>query len=219
MTTESTAFELEPIPAALQRAALAAITWSSRSYLRRRRARLPAIGESVHVTTVLRFPETLVPALDVAPRHYRYPANTVHITVANLDERTVDVEVALATLREQRLPAVTVQVEGLGCSRDTLFLRCIHGPAMTELRAQVRAAFGLVEPPRLTLRAMYSRLTFANVVRFDGAGTWPSRGRWGRDRISVTLPAMEVVRTDRYLSDAATTLLARVRLGARERGR
>jgi hypothetical protein len=189
--------------------ALAAITWASCRRLRRRRTPLPPIGDAAHVTTVLRLPSEVVPLLDVGPRHHRYPPHTVHVTVANLDESTVDIESAVASLQRRALDPVSISIEGIGCSPDTLFLRCVYGPALAALRAEVRQVFGLGRPSRRAVGALFSQLTFANVVRFDGAGTWPGRGH---TRATVELRALEVVRTDRYLSDAGTTVLARIPL-------
>ena len=56
---------------------------------------------------------------------------------------------------------------------------------------------------------VYGAITYANVVRFGETGYWPGRGR---HRASFVADEVEVVRTDRYLSADATSVLAVVPL-------
>jgi hypothetical protein len=72
----------------------------------------------------------------------------------------------------------------------------------------VRAEFGIPAPRQLGA-AFFGRLSYANVVRFDG------RARWHPTpfaRTTVTCTEMEIVRTDRVLSAEGTVVLARVAL-------
>ena len=158
------------LSAGIQGLAFDALTMRSRRGLRSRLTPLPPIGRADHLTAVIRLPPDLVPRLDVGGSHYVYPSDTVHVTVTNLDRATVEPTIAIARLRALDLEAPRFVITGLGCSPDTLFLRCVHDAAFVELRRHVRRAFGVERTGRPQLA---SRLSFANVVRFDGPGTWP----------------------------------------------
>lgn len=140
--------------------------------------------------------------------HYVYPPDTVHVTVTNLDDATSPLDAAIAELTAADLRAPTFTITGLGCSPDTVFLRCIHDGAFALLRAEVRHAFGVAGSPR---RAgwVFERLSFANVIRFDGSARWT---RVPTPRTTVTCTELEIVRTDRFLSERGTTVLARLAL-------
>lgn len=199
--------------ASAQRAWMALMTWTSRARASRRTAGLPPHGTATYYTTIVRLPPEVVPALDVAPPDHRYPSEHVHVTVVNLDEATVPMEQALASLRRRDLPAVRLRIEGLGRSPGTLFLRCIHDHSLRRLRAEVRDAFG-APPPPWPERA-FAWLSFANVARFEGSGCWPGRGHV---RADVVIEELELVTTDRFLSAEATTVLARLPLGGPDAG-
>jgi hypothetical protein len=154
----------------------------------------------------------VVPTIDGCASHYVYPVHTVHVTVCNLDAATVDVEDGIACLRRMALPAPTLAIGGIGCSPDTLFLRCTFATAFAELRSAVRRAFGVTRSRPSSW--FYSSVAFANVVRFNGPGVWPGPIEVGA---VVTVVELEVVWTDRFLSDAGTQVLARIPLGSTTR--
>lgn len=194
-------------PAAVQRTLALSLTGISRLSFRRRPTSLPAHGGSEHLTAIIRLGAHVVPEIE-APGHFVYPPHTVHITVTNLDGATVEVNAAISALGDRLPIAPTFHLGGVGCSPDTLFLRCVHDGAFGELRNALRGAFGM--PSGFSpVRWLFDRLSFANVVRFDGRGQWLS---------AAAPPAMvvglevEIVRTDRYLSDDATVVLARIPL-------
>lgn len=195
---------------AAQRLILAGLTRVSRARISRRHQPLPPLGEAAHLTAVIRVGAKAVPTIEVDRGHYRYPPPTVHVTVTNLDGATVDPEVAVDRLASLRagLAAPALGVEGLGCSPDTLFLRCVHDQHFDRLREAVVEAFGV--PARGPGRGwLFDRLTFANVVRFNGPGQWATTPI---SRRTVIGRELEIVRTDRYLSDLGTTVLARLPL-------
>lgn len=196
------------MPAVLQAGALSLLTVSSRATARRRDRRLPPIGEPSLFTTVLRLPGVWSGVLPEYTGHYVYSPTSVHVTVTSLDGATRDLDDAIVTLGQRRLPAPTFTITGFGCSPGTVFLRCIHDDAFAELRAAVRSAFG-IEAPRRPDAALFGRLSYANVVRFEGRPTW-RRARW--KPATITCGEMEIVRTDRVLSDDGTVVLARVAL-------
>jgi hypothetical protein len=197
------------LPPILQRSALSLVTMTSRTRLRRRTAPLPPLGVPGHLTAVLRVGEGVVPDIRVGHQHYVYPKHTVHVTVSNLDRAAATVDAALERLSCLTLEAPMLTLEGLGCSSDTLFIRCVHDPAFGRLREMLVDAFE-VRRPAAPISWAFTRVTYANVVRFQGPGEW----------ISLDLPTrhvrcteLEIVRTDRFLSDAGTTVLARVPIG------
>ena len=184
------------------------MTTAARTGIGRRSTPLPPLGEQAHLTAVLRLGDSVVPAISAADRHYVYPPETVHVTVSNLDAAGADLEIALERLSVLPLEAPGFAIDRLGCSPDTLFLRCVHDHRFDHLRESVEEAFELKRSPSLK-SWLFGRLSFANVVRFDGPGEWqqiPSV------RIQVRCTTLEIVRTDRYLSSSGTTVLARIPL-------
>ena len=196
------------LPAAAQRVALATLSTTARARLDRRTDRLPVLGEQAHVTAVLRLGEGIVPEIAVADRHYVYPPASVHVTVSNLDMATVDVDEAVDRLSRLTLAAPTFVVDKLGCSQDTLFLRCVHDRPFDRLRVAVEDAFG-VAAGRSPSSWLFRRLSFANIVRFDGRGEWSDITV---APVQVRCTTLEIVRTDRYLSPSGTTVLRRLEL-------
>ena len=196
------------LPRVVQRLALTALTATARLGLSRRRAPLPPIGEHVHLTAVLRLGATLVPEITTTNLHYIYPPETVHVTVSNLDATNVDVEEAIERLAARRLSAPTFTVGGLGCSPDTLFLRCIHDERFDRLRLAVEQTFEL-PPSGSPMSWLFRRLSFANVVRFDGPGEWQELRH---SRAEARCTTLEIVRTDRYLSLQGTTVIRAIPL-------
>ncbi|MBI5090723.1 MAG: hypothetical protein HZB15_18185 [Actinobacteria bacterium] len=195
------------LPAVAQAAAMSMLTVASRPAIRRPH-RLPPIGTPSLLTTVLRLPGTWDQAQSAYAGHYVYPPGTVHLTVASLDGASRDTDEAISELVPRRLPAPTFTITGVGCSPGTVFLRCIHDDAFAELRAEVRRAFGR-PPDRHPAGALFGRLSYANVVRFDGPAHWRAVSFESR---RVTCDVLEVVRTDRVLSPAGTVVLARLPL-------
>ncbi|MDY7104936.1 MAG: hypothetical protein S0880_27430 [Actinomycetota bacterium] len=199
---------LDVAHAAAQRVWMSLMTAVSRAQAPRRTTGLPPHGTATYFSTVVRLPPELVPDLDIEAPDHRYRPEDVHVTVANLNDATVPMADALETLRGRELPAVRFRIEGLGRSPGTLFLRCVHDHTLRRLRTEIRDAFG-APPPPWPERA-FAWLSFANVARFDGPGTWPGRGDV---RADVTVDELELVTTDRFFSPEATTVLARLALG------
>jgi hypothetical protein len=187
---------------------LGAIAWTARPTLSTRRAPLPERGRATYRTAVVRLPPVDLPPLGLPARHHRYPAGTVHVTVANLDAARAPLDRAVAALGAEPLPPVRFRLAGLATSPDTVFVRCLYDGGFAALRRAVAAAFDL--PPRRSPRDIPYRWTaYANVVRFDGPGSWVADRRPSG---SVEAGVLEIVRTDRYLSAEATEVLARVPL-------
>jgi hypothetical protein len=200
----------------VQRLVADVVSWRSSAGLSRRGTPLPVIGEQArqYLTTVLRLNVPL-PEFEVADRHYRYPAHTVHVTVANVGRTSTSLVTALERLSGSGLAPVTLRLYGLGCSPDTIFIRVLYDKSFVRLRKAVRRAFDVPSGPFRSVRSLpYSAMAFANVIRFDGAGERPPRNMsiWGK----TTIDTMEIVLTDRVLSDEGTQVLASINLrGAR----
>jgi hypothetical protein len=197
--------ELTPVSARWrQRLLLHGIAWLSRPGLAHRSQALPESGRALHVTSVLRLPAVAVPELPVPARHHRYPPETIHVTVANLDRARATIDDGIEALRSVPLPRVRFTLAGLGTSPDTIFIRCLFGPEFVRLRRAVAEAFDL-PPRRSPLGFPYRHSAHANVVRFDGRGAWVSERRPAG---AVSCAALEIVRTDRFLSGVGTEILA-----------
>jgi hypothetical protein len=196
----------------VQRLVAGLVSWRSAATLDRRTEPLPVIGEPArrYLTTVLRLNVPLV-EVEVAERHYRYPAHTVHVTVANVGRTSTSLVTALERLDGSALAPVTLRLRGLGCSPNTIFIRVLYDRAFVQLREAVRHAFDVPSGPLQAVRTLpYSAMAFANVIRFDGAGEPPPRNIsiWG----AATIDTMEIVLTDRVLSDEGTQVLATISL-------
>lgn len=196
------------LPRLAQRAALTVVTLAARQRARHRNEHLPAQGQPIHRTAVLRLDGVALPELAVNDRHYVYPPGTVHVTVTNLDTATVEVADALARLRSCELPAPEFEVIGLGGSPDTLFLKCLHDERFGRLREVTRRAFGVPEAG-LGVTWLFDRLSYANVVRFNGPGQWVDAPVARQRR---RCPELEIVRTDRFLSESGTIVEHRLPL-------
>lgn len=198
------------LPPWTQAAILTGVTHASRRSLERRGSPLPQVGRPNTLTSILRIPPgtLLVPMLDVdATEHHVYPPESIHITVANLDNRRVDIDIGLARLAKMSLSAPRFVFSHFGCSPDTLFVACIHDAALQRLRTAVTDAFE-VAPARGGGR-IAQLVTYANVVRFHGPGRWP--GPLPLNTTSV-LDHLELVHTDRVLSKTGTSIIANQQL-------
>ncbi len=174
---------------------------------------LPLLGEAIHQTCVLRL-DVPVPVLAESGKgHYQYPKGSLHVTVLNVDDSSVDVSDAVNRLRSQLLAPVPFRICGFGYSPDTIFLKVSHGPEMAHLRAAVRKAFEMVEPSSIRGR-LFESVSFANVIRFGSGARQVAGSLWYDGCRAVTVDAMEIVQTDRYLSPRGTTLLGAIDLAS-----
>ncbi len=117
----------------------------------------------------------------------------------------------MARLGEQPLPVARFTLAGLGVSSHTVFVRCLYDAGFAALRRAVSEAFDLPTRPS----PVHRWTAWANVVRFDGAGTWVASPEPAG---TVEAAVLEVVRTDRYLSSEGTEVLATVPLGHQHPG-
>lgn len=151
----------------------------------------------------------LVRELLGAQQHYVYPATDLHLTVLNL-EVGGDAAVAPATAVLAATPPFRVELHGLGMSQQSVFVRVFDDGGLVTLRRRLISLVG-VRPP-WPLR----QLGFVNVIRFRGPEVHELadavRARRRRPFGSFVVGEAELVRTDKVLSQAGTTLIAKVSL-------
>jgi hypothetical protein len=178
------------------------------------------LGEPRFVSCIARLPAEIAARLEEAaeplgriqPEHHRYPADEIHMTVLGLADSAGAEE--LAPIFAQHGP-LTIEVGGLNVSSSTVFAELYpHGPGLLTLRRDLRRAESDEHGP--AARWLRRRLAHANVIRFGtpvdprlltGVGGL-RRARFGRFRIEE----VELVRTDKVLSDAGTRTLGRFTL-------
>ena len=208
------------------------VRWSgwaaTRASAGRRAYAVPASGPAaaVHLTTVVRLPapvaEALAPALDrlraLGPGHHWYPPETMHVTVQNLDGAVPAdrIEQGAGDLVAAH-PPFRLTVRGLGAAPGAVYAVALPGDAT--LRS-LRAGLGRLAAGRRPRRPRVGRgLGHANLARFSGPvtpGFLAELARMGgQDFGSFTVEEVELVRTDRLLSPAGATTLARTRLAGR----
>jgi hypothetical protein len=171
------------------------------------------------VTCVVRLPPVLavpihqvVRGLPGVKQHYVYPAADLHLTLLDLGDLRALEEVT-EVLR--RTAPFRVQLLGLQQSAHSVYVRAFDDSG--QLQAVRHRLMGVTGT-----RAQWPRrrLGFVNVVRYldaDVAGLGPGvRGLQARRFGELEVGVAEVVRTDRVLSAAGTTLVRRTPLaGAR----
>jgi 2'-5' RNA ligase len=203
------------------------VRWSgwavTRASAGRRAYQVPAAGPAaaIHLSTVVRLPaaiaEALAPALErlraLGPAHHWYPPQAMHVTVQNLDGLALPHGALVGALVAAH-PPFRLTVRGLGVAPGAVFALAL--PDDSTLRS-LRAGLGRLPAGR---RPRVGRgLGHANLARFSGPvtpGFLAELARMGgQDFGSFTVEEVELVRTDRLLSLAGTTTLARIRLGGR----
>jgi 2'-5' RNA ligase len=183
---------------------------------------LPPQGMSAanHLTTVVRVPDDVAAALTAAQArlrrwdawHHYYPPSTMHLTIANLDHVPSGLSDQISTVLDGFRP-FDVLVRGLGVSPTTVFAQALpEDSALQELRRRLWALAPKPLLPGLLGRAM-RHLSFINIARFCGPVSEELLTEVARlrpltiGRFCVT--EMELVRTDRFLSDTGTQVLRR----------
>jgi hypothetical protein len=186
------------------------IASTARLLMWRREHALPP--PSSHVTAVARVPlarameiaATIESLRELAPTHYFYPADTLHLTVQNLDDLGPDA-VALARDLLEATPPFELDLRGLNVSGHSVFVQAL--PLDGTLRDLRR---------RFDTRRVAVSFGHMNVVRF--------KGRVGRGLLAavarrralplgrLAVEEVEIVETDRLLSSTATRVVERVAL-------
>jgi hypothetical protein len=168
------------------------------------------------LTCVVRLPpdlaskiHELVRDLPGAQQHYVYPASDLHLTVLNLQAGgAAAVETATAVLAAS-LP-FRVELYGLGMSQQSVFVRVFDDGGLVGLRRRLISVTGVLPPWPLR------QLGFVNVIRYRGSDvdelTDAVRAQRRLRVGSFEIAEAELVRTDKVLSQAGTTLVATVSL-------
>jgi len=187
--------------------------------LRGNAGRPPALPPGPYLTLVARLPADPVAAvcrdahaaLDGVAA-FVYPPHTVHLTVLSLDgldpEEARRAVLAWAAGR----PPVRVATRGVGYSRGSAYLVLDGGRALYEAR---RALARSLRPRRRGPAAIRDRVAVANFARFRAplmAGAVERLRRIAVPRTDLDLGEVELVHTDKLLSDSATRALARIAL-------
>jgi 2'-5' RNA ligase len=181
-----------------------------------------SLGERRYVTTVVRLPAEVAEQLAAAgsgllgarSSHYPYPPQSIHLTVLGLaDGAGLEQDVREIAKRH---PPFGVEVRGLNVSRETVFAELYPvGSGLRELREGLRHLESREHGP--ASRWLRRRLAHANLIRFAGraepgllAGVGRLRAaRFGRFDVAE----IELVQTDKVLSDQGTRTLGRFPLG------
>ena len=210
---------------------------ATRATAGRRAFTLPPSGPAaaVHTTTVIRLPAAvtaaLAPSLErlraLGPGHHYYPPESMHVTVQNLDGLAPAVDGAppagaghepavLPTLVGDLVAAhrpFRLALRGLGVAPGAIFVLAL--PSDATLRS-LRDDLARLPAGGARRRRVGGGLGHANLVRFSGpvtAGFLAELARLRRqDFGSFSVTEVELVRTDRLLSQEGTTTLGTIRL-------
>jgi 2'-5' RNA ligase len=195
----------------------------ARLAVRREHHRLPPAGrgQATYLTSVVRIPAEvagrLAPALERlrarAPQHHFYEADSLHVTVRNLDVLSGG-DIAAARSAIASHPPFELEARGLSLSPHTVFVAVWPADAtLRSLRRELAAIAG-------GTRGALPDLAFANVVRFSGrveSDFVRELARLRRLELGSWLAReVELVRTDRLLSREGTEVLERVELASGE---
>jgi hypothetical protein len=182
----------------------------------------PPPSEGPYLSLILRLPEQPLSGacraaseiLDGTGAHL-YPPSTVHLTLLSLDDGVdpADVEPALPVWAQGRAP-LRVGVRRVGYSTASAFLELRGGEGLLSARRSLARAIGL---RRRGLARIRDTVAVANFARFRAPLRREVALRLRRIRLpeeELPLADLELVLTDKVLSDAGTQVLTRVRLGA-----
>jgi hypothetical protein len=156
--------------------------------------------------------------------HHFYPPPSIHVTLLNLDPWVDGPDAEARTLAAVRAalaetPPFVLQVEGLGASRSTVFAKVLAPTgAVVAARRRLLARLGrpLQGRPWASSVIGLLGLSFANLVRFRGPIAPALLDRVDASRHQrfgeFQAQAVEVVRTNKVLTEGVTEWIARVPL-------
>jgi hypothetical protein len=181
----------------------------------------PALAPGPFLTLVSRLGEDSVAELCAGARRalagfpaHLYPPHTIHLTILFLDG--VDpaaARPAVAAWARGRAP-LHVRARGIGYARGSAYLALDGGRSLHEARRALARTVGLETGGWASVR---NRVAVANFARFRSPLEADVAARLRAlpvPPIDLDLAALELVETDKLLSDAATRRLAEVDLGA-----
>lgn len=191
----------------------------ARLAVRREHHRLPPAGrgQATYLTSIVRVPaevaERFAPALErlrtCSPEHHFYGADSLHVTIRNLDALSGG-DLAAARTAIASHPPFELEARGLNLSPHTVFVTVRPADdTLRSLRRDLAAVSGRTLGP-------LPDLAFANVVRFSGrveSDFVRELARLRRLELGSWLAReVEIVRTDRLLSREGTDVIDRVPL-------
>jgi hypothetical protein len=163
------------------------------------------------------------------PAHHYYPADTIHMTIRKLDDAVREecdppsLFSKIRDLAEGSGPFI-LKGKGLGVSPNSVFLQLYpEDQGLTDLRRQFSGATNDRDRRRregsgilggLARRYLFEKMAFATLVRFSGPVTPAFLAKVARHRETdfgtFSIDAFEIVRTDKFLSNAGTEIIARI---------
>ena len=186
----------------------------------------PAAGAPQLITTVVRLPEPLAQAIHDHlrtlfrhhPEHHIYPVSTIHISISGFTVRAdfdlLIIENAVEEALSHTSP-FSIELLGLSLSPSTVLIQALpHDDAIAGIRQRISFVLQDKEPHlRPRSRPFPSQhIAFANVLRFLGPIDAPTLLRdvkrlkdheFGRFKVQE----IQLVRTDKFLSDQGTEIL------------
>lgn len=199
---------------------------------------LPPIGRSAatHFTLIARMPavagtqigQILAHLQNLYPAHHYYPADTIHVTVRNLDDAAreeCDQPSLFSKIRDlaDASRSFVLKGKGLGVSPNSVFLQLYpEDQGLADLRRQLSIATNDRDRRRegsgllggLARRHLFEKMAFATLIRFSGPVTPAFLAEIARHRKTdfgtFSINAFEIVRTDKFLSNTGTEIIARI---------
>jgi hypothetical protein len=190
---------------------------------------LPAsgVGSAVHLSLVARLPqaassrvrEIVSDLRQRNPSHHYYPADTIHLTIMNLDPCVDNDRLELlAQLQDCIGPShrFYLQGRGLGVSPSSTFLQLFpENRSLLMLRRKVshlRPVGRGIEPDDFRT-LLFRRLAFANLIRFSGPLSVSFVREIARHRSTIfgrfLVETLELVHTDKLFSAESTRTIQR----------
>jgi hypothetical protein len=216
---------------------IVATTWLRLSERRRQIHALPPTGAATHCTLIARLPavagtqigQIMADLQSLYPAHHYYPADTIHVTIRNLDDAAREecdppsLFSKIRDLAEGSGPFI-LKGKGLGVSPNSVFLQLYpEDQGLTDLRRQLSTATNDRDRRRregsgilggLARRYLFEKMAFATLIRFSGPVTPAFLAEVARHRETdfgtFSITAFEIVRTDKFLSNAGTEIIARI---------
>ncbi len=194
------------------------------------------IGRSSIVTTVIRLPEDVAksvhaqlrPLAEAHQGQHFYPPSTMHISIAGFAiQEDSDIPLIEGALRETvaRSAPFSIDLVGLNLSPSTLFVQAFTpNKSLPSLRSNISRALQRESHLTTRRRPFPSRhVAFANVLRFLGpvkaSALMRDVHRWKTHEFGCfDVRELELVRTDKFLSDEGTELLRAFSLHRSSRG-
>ena len=195
------------------------------------------MGAATHFSLIARMPtvagtqisQIMAELQRLHPRHHYYPANSLHVTIKNLDrvaQREPDGQTLFSRIRGavEESPSFALKGKGLGVSPSSIFLQLYpQDQSLADLRRRLSAATGDSDRRRreyrslwgeLADRYLFGRMAFATLIRFSGPVTPAFLNEIARhsetDFGMFLINAFEMVETDKFLSKTGTEILARM---------